>query len=157
MAPKCNPQCDHSDFKPNWKGKQCANPPSHHDAGDQAGLLSQLAGGSHDPPPPGHKSKKSKKKKKNQELLGDKISSNDSIMHDLGGPDPQKSHFLSLPWATAIVNPGKSTSRAWPGPSTTDVSPLPSPAFRLCKDFSSSTSSLLQPLTHNDNSSSVSS
>jgi hypothetical protein len=78
----------------------------------------------------------------------------------LGGPDPRKGlvdHFLKLPRATTTMNPGSNTIGARAGPSTMDVSPLPSPATQWHDDFLSSASSLLQPPARDDNSSSASS
>jgi hypothetical protein len=157
MAPKHNPQRDRPDQKPNPKGKQCADPQSHDNMGDQAGSLSRPSGSSHNFPPPGRKTQKSKKQQ--EEESDGALSSDNPLMRDMGGPDPRKGlvdHFINMPRATTTVNPGENTLGVGAGPSATDASPLPSPAFRLCDDFSSTASSLLQPPTRNDNSSSAS-
>jgi hypothetical protein len=101
-----------------------------------------------------------KVKKRQEEESDGVLSSNNSLMRDMGGPDPHKglvNHFINMPRATTTVNPGENTLGVGAGPSATDASPLPSPAFRLRDDFSSSASSLLQPPTRDDNSSSASS
>jgi hypothetical protein len=126
-VPKRNPQCDH----PNQKGKQHADPPSHHDVGDQARSSSRPLGSSHNFPLPGRKSQKSKRQQEEESDDG-ALSSDDSLMHDMGGPDPRKSlinHFINMPWATTTVNQGENTLGVRAGPSTMDTSPLPSPAF----------------------------
>jgi hypothetical protein len=156
MAPKRNPQRDRPNPKPNPKGKQRAEPQSHDDAGDQAGSSSRPSGSSHNFPPPGRQ----KPKKRREEESDGALSSDDSLVRDMGGPDPRKGlvdHFINMPRATTTVDPGENTLGVGAGPSATDASPLPSPAFRLRDDFSSSASSLLQPPTRDDNSSSASS
>jgi hypothetical protein len=156
MAPKHNPQRNRPDQKPNPKGKQRAEPQSHDDAGDQAGSSSRPSGSSHNFPPPGRKTQKSKKRR--EEESDGTLSSDDSLVRDMGGPDPRKgliNHFINMPRATTTVDPGENTLGVGAGPSAMNASPLPSPAFRLHDDFSSSASSLLQPPTRDDNSSSV--
>jgi hypothetical protein len=98
MAPKRNLQCDHPNQKPNPKGKQRADPQSHDDAGDQAGSLSRLSGSSHNFPPPGRKTQKSKKQQ--EEESDGMLLSDNSLVHDMGGPDPRKGlidHFINMP------------------------------------------------------------
>jgi hypothetical protein len=158
MAPKKNPQRDHPDHKPSGKGKQRAEAPSHHDEGDPADPSNRPSGSDQHFPPPKKKSKRQKQREE-EEVEGE-LSSDDSLLRDMGGPDPRKGlvdHFLKLPWATTTVNPGSNTIGARAGPSTMDMSPLPSPATQWCDDFSSSTSSLLQPPVRDDNLSSASS
>jgi hypothetical protein len=158
MVPKKNLQCDHPDHKPSSKGKQCAEALSHHDKGDLANPSNRLLGSDQCFLPPKEKSKRQKQQE--QEEAEDKLLSNDSLSHDMGGPDPWKGlvdHFLKLPRATTTMNPRSNTIGARAGPSMMDVSPLPSLATQWCDDFSLSASSLLQPLVRDDNSSSASS
>jgi hypothetical protein len=85
MAPKCNLQHNRPNQKPNPKGKQHADPQSHDDAGDQAGLSSRPSGSSHNFPLPGHKTQKSKKQQ--EEESDSTLSSDNSLVRDVGGPD----------------------------------------------------------------------
>ena len=157
MAPKQLKQpCDQCDQKPDPKGKRRADPPSHQDAGDQAG-----PSGSDHRAPKGRKTKSQKKKEQDDaEDEAGNVSSDDSIFRDMAGPNPHGkliNHFLVLPRAATTANPGSSYATAVPGPSTTDTEPLQPPKAPWREDASSSTSSLLQPPARDEASSSASS
>jgi hypothetical protein len=128
MAPKRNPQRDCPDQKPNPKGKQRAEPQSHDDAGDQAGLSSRPSGSSHNFPPPGHKNQKSKKWQ--EEESDGALSSDNSLVRDMGGPDPRKgliNHFINPARAAnphaATTNP--SSPRRNPDPVDSSIPGVP--------------------------------
>ena len=143
MAPKSKPTGDRPDRKSSAKGKQRADPPSHHDEGDQAGSSAGASGSSPRAPTVPKKTKAQLREDAEDAYIASQIS-DDSIEIDMRGADPRHgliSRFLELP---PLAIPAR------PGPSTLDVSPAPSP-------LAPSSASSLQPPAREDNSSSASS
>jgi hypothetical protein len=151
MAPKQNRQPD----APDPKGKGRADPPSHHDTGDQADQHNWAAA-LREPKP----KKKSKSRKRREDDEEEYPSSDESIFRDMGGPHPQRDlieHFNALPPAVTTIAPASSNPGAGLRPPPTGASPLPSPVLQLHDDISSSTSSFPHSHTRDDNSSNASS
>jgi hypothetical protein len=143
MAPKSKSTGDCPDCKSSAKGKQRADPPSHHDEGDQAGSSAGALGrGPHAPTVP-KKTKAQLREDAEDAYIASQIS-DDSIEIDMRGGDFRHgliNCFLQLP---PLAIPAR------PGPSTSDVSPAPSPLVP-------SSASSLQPPARDDNLSSASS